>query len=149
MAVFRWGHQWHPFRDLEREVEGLLKRVNASFQGFRFGRQFPPVNLYELQDEYLLTAELPGITPDSLDVTIAGGILTLKGERQDPEGCEEERFRRRERYRGTWQRSLNLPEKIQEEQLSAEFNNGILRIHLPRAEEIKPRQIPVIEGKDE
>jgi len=148
MTVFRWGQHWHPFHDLEREVEGLLKRVNASIHGLRFGRQFPAVNLYELKDEFLLTAELPGITPDCLEITIAGGILTLKGERKVPEDCEVDRFRRRERYCGSWQRSLNLPEKIQEEKLAAEFNNGILRIHLPRAEEIKPRRIPVIEGKD-
>lgn len=148
MPVFRWGQNWIPFRDLEREVEGLLHSVNLTFQGIRLGRQFPAVNLYELKHEFLLTAELPGTRKEDLDLTIAGGVLTLKGKRIDPEGIAEERFRRHERFRGSWQRSLTIPERVQEDELTAEFNNGILKIHLPKAEGIRPRQIPVLEGSD-
>ena len=65
MRVFRLGHNWSDaFSDLEREVDRLLRGVNLSIQGLRFGRQYPPVNLYELDDEYLLTAELPGVRVD-------------------------------------------------------------------------------------
>lgn len=146
MPVFRWGHAWDAFNDLEREVDRLLESVNLTFQGFRLGRQFPLLNVYELEDEFLLTAELPGMRREDLELTVANGILTLTGERHDPEGIPEERFRRRERFRGTWQRSVSIPERVQEEKLTASFNNGILKIHLPKAEQLQPRQIPVSEG---
>ena len=68
MAVFRWGHSWgHSIGDLEGEVDRLLRGVTASFQGLRFGRQYPAINLYELDDEFLLTAELPGMRPEDLE----------------------------------------------------------------------------------
>ncbi len=146
MPVFRWGHSWYPLRDLEREVDRLLQGVNLTFQGLRLGRQYPAVNLYELDDEYLITAELPGTTTDDLDLTIAGGILTIKGKRSDTEGIPDDRFRRHERFRGPWQRALSIPERVLEEKLSAELTHGILKIHLPKAEEIKPRQIHVADG---
>lgn len=146
MALFRWGHSWDAFHDLEREVDRLLQSVNLSFQGLRFGRQYPPVNLYELPSEYLITAELPGVKAEELDLTIANGVLSMTGRHISPEGTAEERFRRQERPRGVWQRSISLPDRVKSDNLSAEFVNGILKIHLPKAEEVKPRQIPVAFG---
>lgn len=148
MAVFRWGHSWDAFSDLEREVDRLLRSVNLTFQGIRIGCQYPPVNLYELEDEYLLTAELPAMHADDLELTIAGGILSMTGKRADLEGIPEDRFRRQERPQGTWQRSINIPDRVEEDTLSAEFSNGILKIHLPKAQELMPRRIPVTQGGD-
>ncbi len=142
MAVFRWGHTWDTVRDLEREVDRILQGVNLTFQGLRLGRQYPPLNLYELEHEFLLTAELPATRPEDLDLTIAGGVLTLKGTRGDVEEIPESKFRRQERPRGSWQRSLNVPERVCEDGLSAEFNDGVLKIHLPKAEQNQSRQIP-------
>ena len=146
MPVFRWGQTWNAFRDLEREVDRLFHSVNFAFQAIRLGRQYPLVNLYELESELLLTAELPGTKKEDLELTITGGILTIKGKRSDPEGIPDDRFRRQERFRGAWQRSLSIPDRVEEEKLSAEFSNGILKIHLPKANELRARQIPVIEG---
>jgi HSP20 family protein len=146
MAVFRWGHPWDPFRDLEHEVDRLLASVSLSFQGVRLGRQFPPVNLYEVDGELWLTAELPGVKPDDLEVTVSGGVLTLRGCRQGPEGVPDDRYRRQERARGRWERSFSLPDRVEEDRMSAEFTNGLLRIRLPRAPESHPRQIKVIDG---
>lgn len=148
MAVFRWGHSWEAFRDLEREVDRLMQGVNLSIQGVRIGRQYPAVNLYELEDEFLLTSELPATRPEDLELTVAGGILTIKGTRADHAEIPEERFRRQERPQGPWQRSLSLPERVQEENLTAEFNHGVLRIHLPKAAETQPRRIPVSDGNE-
>jgi HSP20 family protein len=148
MAVFRWGHSWEAFGDLEREVDRILRSVNLTFQGLRLGRQYPPVNLYELEDEYLLTAELPAMHADDLELTIVGGVLSMKGNRSDLDDVPESSFRRRERPQGSWQRSITLPERVREEALSAEFANGVLRIHLPKAEELQPRRIPVTPGTD-
>jgi HSP20 family protein len=148
MAVFRWRQNWGAFQDLEREVDRLLESIKLPFPGFRLERQYPPVNLYELDQEYLLVVELPGISAEGLELTVAGGVLTLKGERREPEGVPEDRFRRHERVRGAWQRSLSIPERIEEERVMAEFNDGMLKIHLPKLAAVKPRQIPVIGGSE-
>ena len=146
MAIFRWGHSWDAFHDLEREVDRLLQSVNMTFQGLRFGRQYPPVNLYELPDEYLIIAEVPGVRSEDLELAITNGVLSMKGRNADPDGAAEERFRRQERPRGVWHRSISIPDRVNVESLSAEFTDGILKIHLPKAEETKPRQIPVAFG---
>ena len=143
MAIFRWGHSWDAFHDLEREVDRLLQ---SAFQGLRFGHQYPPLNLYELPNEYLITAVAPGVRTEDLELTVANGVLSLKGRNADLDGAAEERFRRQERPRGVWQRSISLPDRVKVDDLSAEFTDGILKIHLPKAEETKPRQIPVSFG---
>ena len=130
MPVFRWGHSWDAFRDLEREMDRLLNSVNFAFQGIRLGQQFAAINLYELADEFLVTAKLPGIKIDDLEVTIAGGVLHIKGRRTDPDGVPEERYRRQERFRGNWQRSISVPDGVNEEAFRAEYSDGVLRIHL-------------------
>lgn len=148
MPVFRWGQTWDPFRDLEREVDRLLHGVNITFQGIRLGREYPAVNLYELENEFLLTAELPGTRKEDFELTVAGGVLTIKGQRADAEGVSEDRFRRHERFRGQWQRSLSIPDRVRDEELSAELTNGVLKVHLPKGNELKPRPIPVVEGNE-
>jgi HSP20 family protein len=150
MAVFRWGQQWTAFHDLEREVDRLLQGMNLTVQGLRFSRQYPPINLYELENEFLLTAELPGTLTEDLELTVESGVLTLSGKRSDGEVVSEERFRRQERPRGSWQRSLKIPDRVQDENMSAEFTNGVLKIHLPKATgTMPPRQIPVVEGNND
>lgn len=146
MAVFRWGQAWDAFRDLEREVDRLLAGVTLSIQGIRHGRPYPALNVYEYENELILTAELPGTRPDELELTVAGGVLTLSGRRSGPEGVPDEAFRRQERLRGPWKRQLALPDRILEEQLSAEFSHGVLTIRLPKAQAATPRQIPVGDG---
>lgn len=146
MAVFRWGHAWDAFHDLEQEVDRLLAGVSLSFQGLRFGRQYPAVNVYDLETELLITSEIPGVKADDLELTVANGVLTMRGKRSGTEGVPDERYRRQERPRGVWQRSLSLPERIQEDQMTADFTSGVLKIHLPKAPSGQPRQIPIREG---
>ena len=146
MPVFRWGQNWGAFRDLEREVDRLLEGVNLTFQGLRLGNRYPLINLYDQADEYLLTAELPGTRAEDIEITFANGVLSMVGEREPPESVSDEHFRRQERFVGKWQRSLSLPDRIEEEGMSADFEDGILRIHLPKVAEVKPRKIPVSDG---
>jgi HSP20 family protein len=148
MPVFRWGHTWEAFEDLEREVDRLLNSVSFGFHGIRLGGQFPAVNMYELDNEYLLTSELPGTKVEDLEVSIANGLLNIKGRRSEPNGVPAERFRRQERFHGSWQRTLSIPERVREDALSADFIDGILRIHLPKGEQEQPRRIAVAEGAD-
>ena len=144
MAVFRWRQNWEPFRDLERQVDRLLESIRLPLPTIRLDRHFPPVNLYECDNEFLLTAELSGLQPEHLEVTVNGGVLTLRGERRGPDNVADERFRRHERMWGSWQRSLSIPERIQEDKVAAELTDGVLKVRLPKVEETKSRQIPVV-----
>jgi len=146
MPVFRWRESWEPLRDLERQVDRLLESLPFPFPVIRFERQYPPVNLYELDGEYLLTAELPGTSSENLELSVSGGVLTIKGKRPGPAAVADDQFRRHERVWGSWERSLSVPERVQEDKVSAEFADGILKIHLPKAPETKPRQIHVAQG---
>ncbi len=145
MPIFRWGQPWDPFRDLEREVDRLLQGVNLTLHGVRFGRRFPQVNLLELENCYMLTAEIPGVDLKQLEVTTASGRLTIKGNRQPPEEAREDAFRRQERFHGPWQRVIQLPDRVDEEGMKADYSAGVLRVTLPKAPSTTPRQIIVNE----
>jgi len=146
MPVFRWGNAFDAIRDLEREMDDWLRSVNFTMEGVRAGRAYPAVNIYELDDEFLLTAELPGARVEDLELSVSGGVVTLRGARRNDTEITEERFRRSERSRGVWERTLTLPvARVREEDLRAELFNGVLKLHLPKAPSQKARQIRVVE----
>ncbi|REJ72047.1 MAG: Hsp20/alpha crystallin family protein [Planctomycetota bacterium] len=147
MAVFRWGSSIDAFRDLEREMDRWLRSVNFSMDGVRIGRQYPPVNIYELEDEFLLTAEVPGTKADDVEISIADGMVTIRGDRSDAATIPEDRFRRCERPRGAWERVLALPERIREDDLHAELTHGVLTLHLPKSPPSQARQIPIVDSE--
>lgn len=144
MALFRWGNAFDAFRDIEREVDRLMRSLTV--EGFRLGRPFPAVNICELDHEYLLTAQLPGVERQNVELSVSHGVLTIKGRRGPSPSIPEERFRRRERPSGEWERTFSLPDKLLEEEMSAELNDGVLAVHLPKAPSEKARQIPVIQS---
>ncbi|WP_169974790.1 Hsp20/alpha crystallin family protein [Tautonia rosea] len=132
---------WDPFREIRREVGRLLG--NFESLGVRFARPFPAINLYDAGDLYYVTAELPGIDPQEIDLTITGETLTLRGERRRPEGASDDCFRRQERPFGRFGRSVTLPERVDSAAASAQFAHGVLTVTLPKDAEARPRQIAV------
>jgi HSP20 family protein len=148
MPVFRWGHAWDAFQDLEREVDQLLQGVNLSLHGVRSARRFPLMNLIEKPDHFLLTAEIPGVDISDLEVTAADGRLTIKGVRRSPEEARDDTFRRQERFQGNWQRTIQLPDRVEEDGFKAEYSAGVLRIMLAKAASSVARDIPVTEGPE-
>ena len=148
MPIFRWPNALEAFRDLEREMDRLMRSVDSAVEGLRIGRQYPPVNIFELEHEYLVTAELPGIPSEHLEVSVADGLLTLRGSRREAD-IPEDRYRRSERPKGDWERVIALPERTQEEAVSAELNDGVLRLHLPKTPSATPRKIPITAGQEE
>lgn len=147
MPVFRWGQNWDPFQDLEREVDRLLQGMNFTLQG-RSARRFPAINLLDSSDHYLLTAEIPGVALKDLELTAANGVLTIKGIRSTPPEAREDSFRRQERFQGAWKRVLQLPDKIDEEGMKADYSLGVLRVTLPKTSGGVARSIPVSEGPE-
>jgi HSP20 family protein len=138
---------WDPFRELQRGVGRLLESLEP-FQATRRVEVYPPLNLYDAGDQYILSAQLPGIAPGEIDLTITGETLTMRGERKRAEGIRDESYRRQERPMGRWARTVTLPDRVDGAQVSAAFANGILTVNLPKAESAKPRHIPVTGGSE-
>ncbi len=143
MSGANWQRRWDPFRDLQREVGRLFETFEPFTQPWRLPRTFPAVNLYDAGEGYVVTAQLPGVGPDEVDLSITGDTLTLRGERKRSEGLTDEHYRRQERQHGRWSRSVTLPDRIESQQVTASFLNGILTVTLPKSASAKPRQINV------
>jgi HSP20 family protein len=141
MSGINWQRRWDPFRDLQREMGRIFETLEPL--AMRLVRQYPTINLYDVGDRYLLTAPLPGMAPEDLDLSITGETLTLKGERKRAEGVTDESYRRQERPFARWARVMTLPDRVDGSQVAASFAQGVLTVTLPKAESARPRQITV------
>lgn len=128
-----------------REVGRLQQEMNQLMDNFRPATRsgFPALNVWANQDHAMVTAELPGVNPDDLDISVVGETLTLSGKRTLPEPGEDITWHRHERWHGEFSRSMELPFSIDVDNVDATFKNGVLSITLPRAEEDKPKRISV------
>jgi HSP20 family protein len=133
--------RWDPFRELEREVGRLFGSLDPL--AVRSTRPFPAINLYDAKDKFIVSAELPGVEADEIELALTGETITLRGNRKRSSEVADESFRRQERFFGQWARTVTLPERVNGTEVSADFAHGILTISLPKVEEAKPRQIAV------
>ncbi len=101
------------------------------------------VDMFETDDHLVVKASVPGVKPENLNVTVQGETLTIKGEIKEEQEKKEGQYHYRERRQGAFSRSLTLPFPIQSEKVEATFENGVLTLTLPKAEEVKPRPIKV------
>jgi HSP20 family protein len=101
------------------------------------------VDLYETNDELVVTAVVPGVKPDDIDITIQGEVLTIKGETRQSDTVSADAYHHRERWHGRFFRQIALPKSVKGDQADARFENGILTLRLPKAEEAKERRIRV------
>jgi HSP20 family protein len=107
---------------------------------------YPAMNVWTNEDGAIVTAELPGLKPDDIDISVVNDTLTLKGKRNRDECGEHVRFHRRERGCGSFTRSFQLPFQVEPGKVEATFERGVLEITLPRAEADKPRRITIKAG---
>jgi len=142
MAGPDWGGGWEPFHEFQREMGRLFQSLDP-FPTLRHIRTFPPINLHAAGDEFLLSAQIPGLTPDDVELTVTSETLTIRGERKRPEGVKDDSYRRQERFMGRWSRTITLPDRVDEARVSAQFADGVLTVRLPRAGGGKPRHIAV------
>lgn len=103
----------------------------------------PPLDVHQTADEIVVTAALPGIKPDDVDITITGQTLSIRGEFKADEEISRDQYLYRERRHGTFNRQIQLPVRVQGDAASATFENGLLTLSIPKSEEVKPRQIQV------
>jgi len=103
----------------------------------------PPVDIQETEEGYRLQAELPGLTKEDIDITLENNVLRLAGERKFERDVKKESFHRVERTYGTFSRAFALPQQVNSEGVNATFENGVLTITVPKAEQAKPRTIAI------
>ena len=141
-GIYRPVGGWGAFDELRREMDALLGRFGGGIPSGRTG-VFPAANLYETEDAYVLTAELPGVKPGDIDVSIERATITLRGERkiEHPDGGAN--VHRAERQSGAFRRAFELPVAVDAEKVEAIHRNGVLMLRLPKAPEHQPRQIRV------
>ena len=126
---------YDPFRDLDRLASSLFDT--------RRGPRRMPMDLYRDGDHYVLTADLPGIDPGSVDIDVDGQLLTIRAERTLTTG-EGVKWITREREAASFLRQLNLGQGIDTERISASYSNGVLSVTIPVSEQAKPRKIEVM-----
>jgi len=133
----------------EQEMERMRREMNRLFSnypatsGARVTPGYPAMNVWTNENGAVVTAELPGIDPDALDIVVVENTLTLSGERKSDELKEGEVYHRRERGYGKFTRSFQLPFNVEANNVQAIYEKGILHITLPRTEADKPRKITV------
>jgi len=131
------------------ELESLQADMNRAFSGWdrrgaRRGRAaFPPLNVWASDDGLVIDAELPGVTPEDVDVSVMGDELTLQGRINVVEPAEGDVTHRQERAAGEFKRTLRLPFRADTGAVKATYKNGILRLSVPRSEEEKPKKIEI------
>ena len=147
MAILRWRDQTDPFGGLD-DLRTAVDQVFGNYMG-RPGRMrlyrgvFPALNMTENEDTLYLTAELPGINPKEIDISATANSIVLRGERKESSTSKEVNYHQREREFGTFRRVIDLPTKIDTDKINASYKNGILTVALPKAEEVKPKQIQI------
>ena len=156
MAIVRW----QPLSELVSLREAMDKLFEDSFVRPSLPTAFfgetmgAAVDMFQDDKEVVVKASLPGVKPEEVDISVTGDVLTLKGEHKEEEEVKEKNYFRKELRYGTFSRSLQLPVAVKSDKAEALFENGVLTLTLPKAEEAKPKQIKVkakkaIEGKKE
>ena len=141
-GIWRFGGRMDPLREMQR-LQGEMSRVFSGL-GQPLNPEVPPVNAWVGESDVIVTAELPGVDPGKVDVSVVGDTLTISGVREAEPLNEGENYHRQERSHGRFTRSLQLPFHVEAGKVDAKYEKGILRITMPRAEADKPRKISVM-----
>ena len=138
--------RWEPAREMMTLREAMDRLFDDAFTrpfSMRDGWSAPAIDMYQTDDEIVVKASLPGIKADEVQINITGNVLTLKGEVKHEEESKDKAWHIREQRWGSFQRSVALPTNVVADKAKAEFENGILNITLPKAEEVKPKTITI------
>ena len=135
--------RFDPFRDIDRLTEHVLGTQAGSVRAPRF----MPMDLYRSGDHYVLHADLPGIDPGSIDLSVDGGTLSIRAERT-ARPDESVQWLASERFSGRYMRQLSLGDDVDSTHIEATYHNGVLMVRLPVAERAKPRRIEVSASDD-
>lgn len=150
-SLIPWGSpSWDPFKELE-EISDRFNRIFGRLPAYRpTGREaltvadwVPMVDISEDDKEYLIKAEIPEVDKKDVKIAVEEGVLTIQGERKKEKEEKGKKFHRVESSYGSFIRSFTLPQNVAEDKLRAEFKDGVLRVHLPKAEKPKAKTVEV------
>ena len=145
---------WDPFREMTT-LRHAMDRLFENALVYPQGAWMKPISwdlaldVAESDDEYLVKASLPGINPDDLEITFNANVLSIKGETKEEKEVKESHYHMRERRSGSFSRSISLPSTIDPDVIEASYEAGVLTLHLPKAEEAKPKRIQVQSGESQ
>ena len=145
MAVIRWD----PFRDMNVLQDRMNRLFEDAGRGWRGSEPSattawsPAVDIFETEGEIVVKAELPGMERKDITLSLEKNVLTLKGERRFDKETKEENYHRVERAYGGFSRSFSIPATVDDEKIRADYKDGVLKIILPKKEQLKPKQIQI------
>ena len=138
---------WRPTNELRRlqdEINSLFDFDGWDFAPGLFDRNMAPaLDMVENTDDFVVTVDLPGVSQENVDLSVADNVLTIKGEKTGDSESEDSNYYRKESWEGSFQRTVSLPQGVDADNVHAEMRDGVLSITLPKREEAKPRKINV------
>jgi HSP20 family protein len=146
--------RWEPFHEMVTLQSRVLNELNEPFSSatsegsLNAGGFVPPVDVYEDENGIQLRMEVPGIDEKDIDIRLENSVLTVSGERKIEKEEKQENFHHIERHYGTFSRSFTLPNTVDNESVTASYDNGLLKILLGKRADAKPKQIKVTVGKE-
>lgn len=142
---------WRPFRELTTlrdEMDRLWERFSGEWPTLEPVRRewAPSLDVSETKNNIVVKAEVPGLEPKDIDISLTGGVLTIKGEKKQEKEEKDENYHRIERSYGTFTRSVRVPQEVQSDKIEATYKDGVLKITLPKSEEAKKKEIKIKVG---
>jgi HSP20 family protein len=139
MALIKWQPFLEPFEEMDKFFSDFPSAMRSSGDsGF-----VPAVDMYEDKDNVVVEAQLAGIDPEKIDISVENDVLQIKGESEKKNEVEDKNYYRKEIRRGSFYRSVPLPAHVQGDNASAVCEEGVLRISIPKAPETKPKKIKI------
>ena len=138
--------RWEPVREMMTLRDAMDRLFDDAFTrplSLSGVSATPAIDMYQTEDEVVVKATLPGLTADDVDITVTGETLTLRGEYKQETEEKQATYHIREQRSGSFERSLLLPTDVKADKANANFENGVLTIAMPIAEEVKPRSITI------
>jgi HSP20 family protein len=130
-----------PFEQMQHELERVLDTAFGSV-GQSPG-VYPPVDVFDRGDAYVVKAEVPGVSPDRIEIHVEDDTLTIRGERTFPEPSPEAAYHRRERSQGQFRRVVRIPGRLAADEAKAQYRDGVLTVTIPKATETRPRRVDI------
>ncbi|MGR8933138.1 MAG: Hsp20/alpha crystallin family protein [Gammaproteobacteria bacterium] len=140
MAIVRY-EPWNILTQLQKELERMHEGDNSGH--IATAEWSPSVDIKEETDRFVILADIPGVKPEDIDVSMEEGVLTIKGEKQTEAKTEKENYKRVERTYGSFYRRFSLPDTADADAISAKSKHGVLEIVIPKREAVKPKKISV------
>lgn len=141
--MLRMTRQWDPWRELDEIRNQMNRLLYAGSNQLRLRSEFPPINLWRSEQGVAITAELPGLDPEQLDITVGRQTVTISGKPRDEQIAEDHTYRRRERLTEPFSRTVELPFEIDPQQAEANYRNGVLAVKLFRPKEQQPQKVKI------